>query len=644
MSFPPALQKQAHIAQSRGHARASDAMSESGYSASSWSVQDGGPVRDPWAQDDEEGLPPVPEHVRVTNPENQPAAKAAPPAPGSSSTAAPTSSINQAARNILSHENETPVQRRMRIQQEKAQGGGRNRVRWNQMGSHNTIKVILPNHLRQIGSGDGERSVLVLDTRDNRVQSPYQGFLLDEILINANAQISVLSDRALVRTPSSGYHMNLFMMKTLDGFKVTMVGSMTSYGHAPCGGWDSETADLLKHKSFQPFRWPLMVEESPTWVDVKVKIEGQLVLHLEMRGYRSDKDMTVQVNHLVDHLMWILQESAFIPTFVVTVFQGWRVVACSWEVGGRIYACSSGGVVVALGYPLCHFECRVVATSSVDAFGLDADRLEFRFRSGGDRLDVACSTCSVPPSWLVVSRVPGPIMSRTTQWVRDRSARVESPDQVLQISQLASIHAHWTANVEAEAETDTGPRISAVGVNSNEANIHLICESPLFKKDRAIVPKEALAIQAHDRAEEVEAVVRPPIEGGPAVIPSTNQPQYMAALMGGPVDVPLSVTPVQSSGQAQSLSDPGVALAAGSASGKIVPATRSIEQRRQEAMDFSAMTPADFCERVAGVNVRPTPAPVTDPPVIIEYFEGSLDGSGGAGSTQSQPKALGPKP
>ena len=97
---------------------------------------------------------------------------------------------------------------------------------------------------------ENERSVLVLDSRDNRLQSPYQGWLLDEILINANARINILSDRALVRSPSTGYHMNLFMLKTLDGFKLVLCGSMTSYGSVPCGKWDSHTGKVLSHEGF----------------------------------------------------------------------------------------------------------------------------------------------------------------------------------------------------------------------------------------------------------------------------------------------------------------------------------------------------------------------------------------------------------
>eukprot|EP00434_Breviolum_minutum_P002120 symbB.v1.2.001872.t1/scaffold79.1/size344139/3 len=322
-----------------------------------------------------------------------------------------------AARNLVDHANEPPAARRLRRQQEQAQRRGRRGIRYGQMGAHNACNAQLPGHIRQVGSKEGERSVLVLDSRDHRLQSPFQGWLLDEILTNANARLNVVSD--------------------LSG----------------------------------------------------VKLEGDLLIHLELRGYRSDHDMSVQICHVADSLLWSLEEKPFIPTFVVTVFQGWRVISTSWEVGGRLYALSEGGVVVALDYPLCHVELRLVTASSPDAFGLDADRLEFRYYSGSDRLNVACSTCSVPPTWLVVSR-------------------------------LASVHAHWTVSVEAAEEEETGPRISAVAVESNPKNMHLIAEAPLFRKDKVIVAREALAVQAHDAQEEIKSAVLPPIAGGPAVQPA----------------------------------------------------------------------------------------------------------------------------
>ena len=145
-------------------------------------------------------------------------------------------------------------------------------------------------------------------------------------------------------------------------------------------------------------------------MDIKVKIDGHLLIHLELRGYRGDRDMAVQMNYVDDCVMEMLNDIVFIPSVTVIVFQGYRVIANSWEVGGRLYAVSNGGVVVALDYPLCHFELRLVASASGDAVGLDADRLEARFYSAADRVDVSTSSVAAPPSWLVVSRVSGPTL------------------------------------------------------------------------------------------------------------------------------------------------------------------------------------------------------------------------------------------
>ena len=564
-------------------------------------------------------------------------------APGvaQSSTAAPAL---QAARNFVDHTNETPVDRKLRKQQEQAHRRGKKGLRWVQLGAHNAINVELPNHIQQVGSGTGERSIFILDHRDQRLQSPFQGWLVDEILTNAHSKINILQDANLVRSPTSGYHCNIFLLKTMDNFKLVFAGCMTSYGSVPCGKWDTATARVLSHQAFQPFRWPVMRDDSPTWVDVKVKLEGDLLMHFEFRGYRSDSDMTVQVNHINDTLISSLQETPFVPTFLVTIFQGWRVVACTWEVGGRIYAISEDGVVVALDYPLCHVELRLVSNSSADAFGLDADRIEFRFWSAADRLNVACSSCSVPPSWLVVSRVSGPTLVQNASWRRKKYARIESPDQALQLAQLASVHAHWTAAIEAEDEGATGPRISAVAVESHPSNMHLISESPLFRKDKVIVEADALAIQAHDPSRELQSAVVPPITGGPAVQPASAMTASLKAIsgpqpsLGGPLapqsDQPVSLT---EPGQAP---DPESWLTAGS----LAPSRRTLEQRRGDQMAYSAMTPAGFVQQVESLQPEGAqdPAQWSASSVVVEELGGSLDGSAGA-STASAPRSFGPQ-
>ena len=645
MGFPPAaLNKQQKILESRfpptgrsAQTQEDDMRSNAG-SISSW-------INVP-ADDGEEsdGLEFPPGDLRVSRmdpiPEQAPSA-AAPPPPVQ--TAAP---VTQAARNFVDHVNEPAAARRLRKQQEMAGRKGKRGARFVQLGAHNACNIALPPHIQQVGSGQGERSIMVLDHRDQRLQSPFQGWLLDEILTNAGARINILSDSRLVRSPTTGYHCNLFMLKTLDNFKLVIAGSMTSYGSVPCGKWDSDTGDVLSHAAFQPFRWPLMRNDSPTWVDFKLKLEGQLLVHLELRGYRSDQDMSVQINHVADNILWLLQENAFIPTCVVTVFQGWRVCACSWEVGGRIYAISEGGIVVALDYPLCHMEIRFVATSSADAFGQDADRVEFRFYSAADRLDVACSTCAAPPSWLIVSRVSGPTLIKNAQWCRNHAARIEGPDQTLQLSQIASVHAHWTAEMEARSEDDTGPRISAIAVESSPNNLHLISESPLFRKDHAIVGKEALAVQAHDPATERATAVLPPITGGPAVQPKGNHTASMKALTGSSTGE--QVYPhrgVALSEQEVSVTAPGVPPDRVLSQGQtLTPARRTLDQRRSETLDMSAMTPAVFVDQVRKMNAAGSTAAssgVSTNEIQIEYLGGSPDGSGGA-STSSQPQSFAP--
>ena len=506
----------------------------------------------------------------------------------------PAAPATQAAQQLLGSAQEQAA--RLAGQKARAKRRGARGVRWGQMPALNAQNFQLPPFIQQLGAKQDERSVLVIDSRDRRIQSPYQGWLLDEILLNAQSGVNILVDRQLVRSPNTGYHLNLFYVRTIDGFKVSLVGSMTSYGTVPCAKWDAQTGEVMAHKAFQPFRWPKMTDESSTWVDVKVKVEGDLLLHLELRGYRSDQDMTVQMNYLNDYMIMSLQEHLFVPSCVITIFQGWRVIATSFEVGGRLYACSDGGVVVALDYPLCHFEIRMTATSSPDSIGLDADRLEFRFRSSGDKLDVSCSQVVVPSTWLVVSRVSGPTLIKNARWCRDHHARIEGPDQAMQLSQLAGIHAHWTAATEAGTIEGTGPRVVAVAVDSHPSNLHLTCESPLFRAQKAIVPKDSLALQAHDIEAEMETVVLPPVTGGPSVVPASSVSRSLKSLA-GPSAPNLIVAP--NIPAEVSVTEPGqAAQSINVEAGSLKVHRRSLEARQSEHMADAAVTPQFFLDQV----------------------------------------------
>ena len=49
-------------------------------------------------------------------------------------------------------------------------------------------------------------SLLVVDSRDERLLSPFQNWLLSEIMSNAASSINVLTERDRVMPPNSGYH------------------------------------------------------------------------------------------------------------------------------------------------------------------------------------------------------------------------------------------------------------------------------------------------------------------------------------------------------------------------------------------------------------------------------------------------------
>lgn len=87
-------------------------------------------------------------------------------------------------------------------QNAKARKKGHRGVRWGQMpaANFNAQNFQLPTYVPQLRAKEHERSVLVIDSRDKRIQSPYQGWLLDEILLNAQSGINVLSDRQLLQT------------------------------------------------------------------------------------------------------------------------------------------------------------------------------------------------------------------------------------------------------------------------------------------------------------------------------------------------------------------------------------------------------------------------------------------------------------
>eukprot|EP00439_Symbiodinium_sp_Y106_P026029 s6164_g3.t1 len=121
------------------------------------------------------------------------------------------------------------VERWNRSAPEEAAGAakGSRRVKW------------VSSIIARTGAGDGERS---------RSGDP--------------AAVKVLSDCSLLRSPNTGYHFNVFHVKTLSQHNLTIASGMTSYATDPCGAWDLPIGKVLPRARFHPFRWPSMPENS----------------------------------------------------------------------------------------------------------------------------------------------------------------------------------------------------------------------------------------------------------------------------------------------------------------------------------------------------------------------------------------------
>ena len=351
------------------------------------------------------------------------------------------------------------------------------------------------------------------DNRDERVVSPFQNWLVEEIMTNAASSINVLTERDQVLPPSSGFQLSLFANYTLDGVKAILVLTVGSTTGCPSAHWDSKTAKALSHEAFQPFTWPLMKAGAATYVDVKFFNGNEVLFHWIFRGYRSDSDLTVQQQFCDDALIKDARIGRFRPSIVVSVFRGWNVTVFSFEVGGRSYAVAPQGAVVAGDHCRANCELRVCNRASTDAYGNDADRVEFRFRDSDNKVDLKCGRISVPGTWLAVSHISGRALINTIGACRSQKARIEGPDQVQQFAQLAAIFEPWWRSSIAREVNEVG--VQALNfVLENEGDFHLRARSKLWVLPPEYVNQAALAHRSHQEGIGLDAQM---LSGPPAI-------------------------------------------------------------------------------------------------------------------------------
>ena len=380
---------------------------------------------------------------------------------------------------------------------------------------------------------DATGTVLLVDKRERprRYLSPLQGLFPIEIAENAGANINRATEQRQAFVPHDGYQFNLFYVLTMRTFKLVLLITADCSRGVPCAAWDDQFGTMVRHDAFQPFEFPLMTHNSPTVVDVKVRWGTRLAFHWVFRAFRQEGDLTIERQFVDDALVEMLDPEQDTFVVIVTVFQGWRISCVSFSAGGRVYMAASHGSVVVGDFMRVHQEFRRVTKSSPDAFGSDADRLEFRFRDSVNHIEVACKTTAAPAEWILISHITGQTLVNAVTGARSSGGRVEGPDQAMNYAQLNSLHERWFQGSISMRQADRKVVAESLDVGSHALNVHLVVDSQLCPMPFQGVDSLALAFAVHDEVQHEQLAVLPPFGGqGPVVAPGVEGPSGFSAV------------------------------------------------------------------------------------------------------------------
>ena len=177
--------------------------------------------------------------------------------------------------------------------------------------------------------------------------------------------------------------------------------------------------------------------------------------------------------------------------------------------------------MIAQDFARCHVELRKVLRNCSDAYGSDADKVEFRYADRAARLEAGSSRLVVPSTWFVCSHISGVGLNNLLTEGRKIGGHVEAPDQAMQYSQLAALHDPWfrgsVGDGPAHAQMPTVRR-SVVRTPASPANVHVVLDSMLVFSEPHVVPKDALALACHDSAVQLRPLFLAPCDGQAAQV------------------------------------------------------------------------------------------------------------------------------
>ncbi|CAE8694535.1 unnamed protein product, partial [Polarella glacialis] len=164
--------------------------------------------------------------------------------------------------------------------------------------------------------------------------------------------------------------------------------------------WGDDIRALLASENFKPMEVPAMSLRAGTTVDLKIRYNKAFLVHLVLKAYQGEKNMSEEVYRIDEDLFEALNaESPRDDTkwdFTLVVYKGLTICAYSFTLNGPMYALGPMGKCYKLGYPSIHFEFRRVLVADPESMGIDARRFSFQLRDHTNRLELKGMRTSCP--------------------------------------------------------------------------------------------------------------------------------------------------------------------------------------------------------------------------------------------------------
>ena len=136
------------------------------------------------------------------------------------------------------------------------------------------------------------------------------------------------------------------------------------------------STDTLSLSARQPLSGPGMLSVAPALLDFKLRFQGEVLVHYEFVGYRSEYDTTVSSSKLDHNALMLIRADSDLFQVQCFAFSSYKFSAVSFVPSIRLYTCTAGDEILSPDVPNIYLEVR----------GSDEVEVEFRYREGREFL------------------------------------------------------------------------------------------------------------------------------------------------------------------------------------------------------------------------------------------------------------------